>query len=321
MATVTFTPPVQEGVIISENLTIESRLAALEHHFHSFLKWQGIESFSAKASDALSRRKPSIKVTEIKEATASIEEVSAESVPEPQVESIPATPTQVPTELAYKIMQVIQGYGQHLQASDAPNSREWAGKSMFVGRVEKQVELDAPIKMILPAFPWKSINRVDKVTGSLPDLGEVLALSRLNSLCDDVKKVYPRGAQVTIATDGLVFDDLVGIPDEDTWAYSEVLMNIAAKKGLKNIKMLRVMDFVGLTDGQEMNKDIYLSMTTKARETLIEKYCRTEAEVREMIATDEDTLLTYRGFIRFLETNLKHNPTAKQITSGSQFRK
>lgn len=76
--------------------------------------------------------------------------------------------------------------------------------------------------MILPAFPWKSvsssqslevislkiaqINKVDKVTGILPDLGELLALARLNQLCEDVRKVYPAGGEVTIATDGLVFD-------------------------------------------------------------------------------------------------------------------
>lgn len=52
----------------------------------------------------------------------------------------------------------------------------------------------------------KQINRIEKVNGSLPDLGEVLALARLNSLCKDIETVYPKGAEVTIATDGLVFD-------------------------------------------------------------------------------------------------------------------
>jgi pyoverdine/dityrosine biosynthesis protein Dit1 len=44
------------------------------------------------------------------------------------------------------------------------------------------------------------------VNGCLPDLGEELALARLNSLCKDIEKVYPKGAELTIATDGLVFD-------------------------------------------------------------------------------------------------------------------
>ena len=44
------------------------------------------------------------------------------------------------------------------------------------------------------------------MTGALPDLGEELALARLHNLCEDIGKVYEHGAQVTIATDGLVFN-------------------------------------------------------------------------------------------------------------------
>ena len=50
------------------------------------------------------------------------------------------------------------------------------------------------------------INLVDKVTGKLPDLGEELAMARLNSLCVDIAEVYEHGAEITIATDGLVFN-------------------------------------------------------------------------------------------------------------------
>ena len=53
------------------------------------------------------------------------------------------------------------------------------------------------------------INKTDKVTGVLPDLGEELALSRLNQLCEDIKQVYPLGGEVHIATDGLVFDGML----------------------------------------------------------------------------------------------------------------
>lgn len=97
----------------------------------------------------------------------------------------------------------------------------------------------------------------------------------------------------------------MGIPDEDTWAYSESLMEIASREGFSNIKLVRVMDLLGYTVGQEMTKELYLSMTATARKALEEQYGRSEEEVREMIRVDEDTLLTYRGFIRFLETDLK----------------
>ncbi len=97
----------------------------------------------------------------------------------------------------------------------------------------------------------------------------------------------------------------MGIPDEDTWAYSESLMEMAAREGSTSLKLLRVMDLLGLTAGETTTKDMYLSMTDVSRKALLEQYGRSEAEVREMLQTDEDTLLTYRGFIRFLETDLK----------------
>jgi pyoverdine/dityrosine biosynthesis protein Dit1 len=97
----------------------------------------------------------------------------------------------------------------------------------------------------------------------------------------------------------------VGIPDEDTWAYSESLMEMAAREGSTSLKLLRVMDLLGLTAGETTTKDMYLSMTDVSRKALLEQYGRSEAEVREMLQTDEDILLTYRGFIRFLETDLK----------------
>lgn len=65
------------------------------------------------------------------------------------------------TRLAHDILDVIQSYGQHLHVgSDAASGGAWIGKAMFVARVEKQVELDEPIKMIMPSFPWKSVRLV-----------------------------------------------------------------------------------------------------------------------------------------------------------------
>ena len=100
--------------------------------------------------------------------------------------------------------------------------------------------------------------------------------------------------------------DIIGIPDEDTWAYSAALMTMAAGNGFNNIKLLRVMDLLGLMTGQTMTREIYMSLTAASRTMLLNQYGRTEEEVREMMQTDNDTLLTYRGFIRFLETDLKY---------------
>ena len=60
--------------------------------------------------------------------------------------------------------------------------------------------------MVLPAFPFKSRNRDGKVLGRLPDLGEDIGLARLQTLCDDITRIYPRGAEITIVSDGIVYN-------------------------------------------------------------------------------------------------------------------
>ncbi len=228
-------------------------------------------------------------------------------------------------QLASDILDIVQRYGQHLAPANGEGEHAggWLGKPLFVGKIKAQLKQGQAIRLILPAFPWKSVNKVDKVTGILPDLGEELALYRLNQMCEDIKTVYPLGGQVFIATDGLVFDDVVGITDEDTWAYGEGLMEMIREHGLENIKLRRVMDILGYTEGKTLDKALYLSLVKQCREELLASYGRTEAEVRQMMKDDPDTLLTYCGFIRFLEADLRFSPitAATKACSGQQYRK
>ena len=99
--------------------------------------------------------------------------------------------------------------------------------------------------------------------------------------------------------------DLVGITDEDTWEYSAALMDLAANKGFHNIRLVRIMDLLGLTKGKETTKEVYLDTVSACRKELESQFGKPDEAVREMIQTDPDTLLTYRGFIRFLETDLR----------------
>jgi Pyoverdine/dityrosine biosynthesis protein len=105
-------------------------------------------------------------------------------------------------KLALQVLNIIQRYGQNVAPHDAP----WAGKMKFLPFVEEYVKNNKPVKMVLPAFPFKSPNRKDKVLGMLPDLGEELALMHLNGLCESIAEIYEHGATVTIVSDGLVYN-------------------------------------------------------------------------------------------------------------------
>lgn len=104
--------------------------------------------------------------------------------------------------LARRILDLIQSYGQNIVTGDGA----WLSRTKFAPVVESQIESHEAVRLILPAFPSKSVNRIDKVLGPLPDMGEELALAHLNGLCNNISDIYEPGATVTILSDGLVYN-------------------------------------------------------------------------------------------------------------------
>lgn len=78
----------------------------------------------------------------------------------------------------------------------------------FLPMIVSYIESQEPVRMVLPAFPFKSPNCEDKALGILPDLGEELALHHLNGLCQNIGRVYEHGAEVHITSDGLVYNGM-----------------------------------------------------------------------------------------------------------------
>ncbi|KAK8072252.1 hypothetical protein PG996_005600 [Apiospora saccharicola] len=312
---------------------MEARIVKLEQQLHSMaIQQQGLEMMLGRlisVSPSLGRDRTKPLSAPLQSAVSSPKDTQKVEVREIE-RSPPATPPPEPLPsndldgLASTILDIVHGYGQHVpRADEDAASFDWLGKSLFVDRVKAQIAKGQAIRLILPAFPWKSVNKVDKVTVILPDLGEELALYRLNQMCEDIKTAYHPGGQVYIATDGLVFDDVVGISDEDTWAYSQGLVEMAKEQGLDHVKLLRVMDILGYTEDRTLDKTLYLSLAQQCREELLLHYGKTEEEVRRMMKEDPDTLSTYCGFIRFLEADLKFSPitASSKAISGSQYRK
>ena len=61
-------------------------------------------------------------------------------------------------------------------------------------QVHNRVSQSQPIFMCLPAFPFKSANKVYKALGFLPDKAEELALARLHNMCKRIEEIYEPGA-------------------------------------------------------------------------------------------------------------------------------
>jgi hypothetical protein len=108
--------------------------------------------------------------------------------------------------------------------------------ALHLPRVQSAIAAGKVIQLVLPAFPCKSANP-KKVVGKLPDFGEELALRFLDERCQAIADRYPPGAQLTICSDGRVFNDLVGVQDQDVTAYGSKIAEMIEAMKLSSISL------------------------------------------------------------------------------------
>ncbi|KAK4194653.1 Pyoverdine/dityrosine biosynthesis protein-domain-containing protein [Triangularia verruculosa] len=220
---------------------------------------------------------------------------------------------------ASAILKVIYKYRLNKSESETSDSHDML---KFFVLIYDQVRANQTIKMCLPAFPFKSPNDKCKVLGRLPDMAEQFALAHLNGLCASIEDIYPPGAELTIISDGLVYNDLLGVPDKHVWAYGQALRELAVEKGFSNnIKFSRLQDLLHIFPGNDLDEITYVSNATEFRRALLNTFGRPDFDASVEICCNEDTCMTYRGYIKFLETDLKHVYPLSSDRSKSKFKK
>lgn len=96
------------------------------------------------------------------------------------------------------------------------------------------------------------------------------------------------------------------MPDRDVWAYGESLRAMAERKEFNHIEFSRLKDLCGVPSlTGKMDEMAYVANATHVRMSLLNRYGRPDFDVAQKLAEDEDTCLTYRGYIRFLMTDLE----------------
>lgn len=146
---------------------------------------------------------------------------------------------------------------------------------------------DETIEFALPAFPCKSPNP-NKVAGTLPDEGERIALVNLEKLCRDIEAIYAPGARVTICSDGHVFADVIGVPDETVTAYKDNLKQLISAEGLSRLRTFDLRDIWG--DEEIESKRLRLERG----------WMGSLEDLRRQARTDEEIARVIRGMTRFL---------------------
>lgn len=126
--------------------------------------------------------------------------------------------------------------GRHRVIIDGDKFEE-IGKAYLKHKIAQFTYVDEKIKLILPGFPCKSPNKVDKTFGVLPDMGEYLAIEKLDKICDEINNIYAPGCELTILSDGTTFSDIVNVNEEEKNAYKSSLRQHAITHNIKWIDL------------------------------------------------------------------------------------
>ncbi|TFK95906.1 Pyoverdine/dityrosine biosynthesis protein-domain-containing protein [Pterulicium gracile] len=210
-----------------------------------------------------------------------------------------------------------------------------SGRSSLIKTVSTFISSSQPIELIFPGFPFKSPSPT-KVLSSLPDLGEELLLKRLDSLATDITKVYEAGAVVRVVSDGVVYGSLLGVKEREVWKYGEGLRGMKRKCGLDRLEFVRVCDLldsnpVSTPGAQSLDTPPSSSDSDSESWMTEEAYLLSLSDIRgrflahevqgydldDALKNDSGTLWTYRGYLKFLESDLEGSEVMRGVVSGN----
>lgn len=225
-------------------------------------------------------------------------------------------PTDDNRALASRIFAIITRYKLRPNEEEVPEVNV-----RFIDQISAKISASEPILMCLPAFPFKSPNTSLKVLGTLPDKAEEFALAHMNGMCAAITQIYTPGAGLMIISDGLVYNDLLGVPDSSVWAYGEALRSMAVEKGFNHIQFSRLKDLAHINIPDQLDQIKYISNATNFRHALLSQFGNPNFDASARIHEDDDTCLTYRGYIKFLMTDLQDVYPVGSSMSKSQYKK
>jgi pyoverdine/dityrosine biosynthesis protein Dit1/AcrR family transcriptional regulator len=195
---------------------------------------------------------------------------------------------EVDFDVARRLAKLIMLHRKVLRTGpDDPATPDEQSIALQLPKLHYYISQGLPIHLILPAFPAKSPNP-HKVLGKLPDLGEEIALTFLQSLCDDIRQVYAPGARISICADGRVFADLVQVSDADVSAYNDVLKQQLRQLGTTDLDVINLEDLLATTSFDE------------ARTWIVDRYGEPLDELKARVRDTEHHRAMFNGIHRFV---------------------
>ncbi|KAI8239992.1 Amidase 1 [Colletotrichum sp. SAR 10_96] len=116
----------------------------------------------------------------------------------------------------------------------------------------------------------------------------------------------------------LVIPDLLGIPDADYFDYGVQLRELARREGFSHIQFVRLVDVLGLGNGDAMSKDEYLAAADTCRLEMEQRFLGSDLSVQGEVRAHPDTALTYQKYVRSAREDLRWGPEVEpDITSDA----
>ena len=113
----------------------------------------------------------------------------------------------------------------------------------------------------------------------------------------------------------------MGIEDSEVWDYSTAIRDIIETKELRHLKTLRIIDLLNHEGTGKLTREEYLVHASCYRRELIAKYGPRDFNSRDAIRNDNDTCMTYRGYIKFLTKDLMYSKISAVTQSQTKGKK
>lgn len=227
-------------------------------------------------------------------STEMIQSISIES----SITFKPLEKVEMNDELIHQIAEIIASY-----RIVGPNDQyEAVMKPKMIDLIHEFIGQGKPINMVVPAFPFKSPNHQNKVIGSEADVGERMTLQHLNSIGQSVQQIYPQGAFITIISDGPCYNDLLGVSDKEVYSYARSLENICERLRLKHVRFSNIYTLSGKKNPSTYLE--YMETIDSIREEIFTDFLPNAYNFDQDIKTNPNSLSTYRGYLKFLESDL-----------------
>ena len=105
------------------------------------------------------------------------------------------------------------------------------------------------------------------------------------------------------------------------WAYGQALRRLSVAKGFDLIAFSRLKDLVYVKVPDELDEMTYVSNACYFRHALLNEFSKPSFDASLRISEDEDTCLTYRGYIKFLSADLQHVYPVGEDRSKKMYKK